>query len=824
MGVLILLPAFLGGLQFEREGWLFGGLAALALVVAALVVESRSGRRIAEHVHARRLATFAPWRSSARRKGRAVAAGAAVLFGSLALAGPQLGVIERPAVQRGIDLIVCLDTSRSMLARDLKPSRFERAKREVRGLLSGIGGDRVALIAFAGDARIVAPLTADMGVLASLVQSLDLRENLVGGTDLSVAIDAALDLFDGRTGASEAIVLVTDGEDLSEQGLAAAERAAEQGIAVFVVGIGTRAGGKIPVLEADGSEGFLVDEEGTEVVTRLEDESLVALAAASGGGYASTESSPNPLESLYGGGIAKLDARDIRGGVERVPADRFQWPLVLALLCIAFELGLREHRRPGAARGAGSVPRPDRKASPAPFQREGGLASERIMGSTPEASALGASRSGASSGAPSANGAALAPSGAESAGAALGAVPLLVVAVGLAVLQGVPAGTGADLAGVDAAAAPQVATDLDGALSGAEPASSEGVLVAVVPPDVSSDPQLALTLVFELLGEGRDADAIEAVELALTGAGAGAGARASRDRAVLHFALGALLSRATVEAAVVGGVAPEDIEESEQRALEALQQARLLAGPGELRLAALYDAGTLQLYSAEREFRAVVDADLLAQSAGPQMPGAGAPAPDELPDLEALAERFRVARGPLVEHLRTGSAPKDVRANLEWIQRRLRDLERMAEEQEQQQQENEEPQEGEDEEQDPGPDEQESGEDSQQDESGEQEPSDQEGEQGEQPEDPSQPGEEEAPEPQESEGADEAAEDGPEEGPEEGASEQEGEAQAASEVPALSDEEIQQLLQRLQQIEAQVEERRRAVLEQSSKRGVLRDW
>jgi Ca-activated chloride channel family protein len=143
--------------------------------------------------------------------------------------------------------------------------------------------------------------------------------------------------------------VITDGEDLEGRGLEVAKRAGERGIRVYVVGMATQGGGKIPE-----RNGFVRDEDGKEVVTKLADDTLRAIADATGGAYLSAESSPTPLEEIYTKRIQTLEARELVAGKERIPHDRYQWPLVLAVACLLAEAGLRE-RRPGAVRAGGGA-------------------------------------------------------------------------------------------------------------------------------------------------------------------------------------------------------------------------------------------------------------------------------------------------------------------------------------------------------------------------------------------------------------------------------------------------------------------------------------
>ena len=331
------------GFDFVRGGlWplVFAAVVLCGVGLLGLAARRRERERM---VSSAQLARFLPGYSLNRARLRLALASIAVFLLAVSLLGPVRGYTEREVRRRGLDLVICLDTSRSMLSGDVRPSRLERGKREIRGLFEQLAGDRVALVGFSGDAREIAPLTHDRTTLTALLEDVSPSDNRKGGTDIGAALERALALFDERTGNHEAIIVLTDGEDLEGQGLQQATLAAEQGIRVYVVGVGTVDGGKIPVVLEDGSEGFL-RQGSREVVTRLESSTLEAIAEATGGLYLSTEQSPTPLEYLYRASISRMDRQVLSGGVERVPHDRFQWTLVLALGCMIAEAGLRERR------------------------------------------------------------------------------------------------------------------------------------------------------------------------------------------------------------------------------------------------------------------------------------------------------------------------------------------------------------------------------------------------------------------------------------------------------------------------------------------------
>ena len=201
----------------------------------------------------------------------------------LAWMEPQLGEERVPIERRGLDVIFCLDTSRSMLARDLEPSRLERAKRDIRSLLPTlVGGDRVALLAFAGQTRLVVPPTHDIDSFKHLLERVDTDTVRVGGTDIAAALRRALELAETGEERTTAIVLLTDGEDLAGAGKQAATEVRLRGIVLHAVGYGSTLGSKI-LVAGEGEEGFLKSASGDEVVSSLDADSLRAMAEAAGG-------------------------------------------------------------------------------------------------------------------------------------------------------------------------------------------------------------------------------------------------------------------------------------------------------------------------------------------------------------------------------------------------------------------------------------------------------------------------------------------------------------------------------------------------------------
>lgn len=281
-----------------------------------------------------------------RRALRRVLFTLALLLSLLAVMQPHWGEDRRRVDQRGVDLLVCLDVSRSMLARDLPPNRLAHAKAEIAALANRTRGDRLGLVAFAGGARLLVPLTRDTG---SFLHLLDLADPFVvtrGGTDLGAALEASLGALSGATGEHEVVLLITDGEDLEDRGLRAAAACAERGVTVHCVGIGSTRGSKIAVaVPGEAGERFLRDASGEEVVTVMDPAALRAIAETTGGRYVEAATTLRPLIELYEAEIVPMAAKSFGSGGRDGRANRFQLPLAAAFVLLVIELAMTDRRR-----------------------------------------------------------------------------------------------------------------------------------------------------------------------------------------------------------------------------------------------------------------------------------------------------------------------------------------------------------------------------------------------------------------------------------------------------------------------------------------------
>jgi len=264
----------------------------------------------------------------------------------ISLCRPQWGFTYRPVKRHGLDIMVIIDVSKSMLTQDVLPSRLERTKLAIKDLVMKLNGsDHIGLIAFAGDAMVMCPFTYDYsGFLLSLD---DLGTDSVprGGTNITQAIDESVKAYQGMTDSDKAVVLVTDGEDQEGDAISAARRAKEKGVRIFTVGVGTREGDLIQVTNADGQTEFLNDSDGNVVKSHLNENLLQQIAYVTGGAYIRSGGAQFGLDYLYDHQLSKLKKHDSEEKVAKLYDERFQWPLTLAFELLFVELVFLNRKR-----------------------------------------------------------------------------------------------------------------------------------------------------------------------------------------------------------------------------------------------------------------------------------------------------------------------------------------------------------------------------------------------------------------------------------------------------------------------------------------------
>ena len=319
------------------HAWVLYFLWVLPLALLCLIVYGRQRKKAMDRIADPHLLARLTGRV---QKGRSFIKGA-LLLGALflmlvALAGPRWGSRYEEVSRKGVDIMIVVDVSRSMLAEDIKPSRLERARREVLDLLQVIEGDRAGLVAFAGAAFVQCPLTLDYGALIMFLSSLGPDLIPVPGTDLGASIESALSSFDFKSETDKVILLITDGEDNEKRGLEAAGKAARKGVKIFVFGMGEAAGGPIPVGGNKG--GFEKDKQGKLILSKHDEEGLRKIASRTGGAYVRSVAGDLDLDLLYFDGIkVRTEATTLKSGKIRIFEERFTFFLLAAFLFLILE-------------------------------------------------------------------------------------------------------------------------------------------------------------------------------------------------------------------------------------------------------------------------------------------------------------------------------------------------------------------------------------------------------------------------------------------------------------------------------------------------------
>jgi Ca-activated chloride channel homolog len=310
--------------------WL--GLLAVPLVALAAWGEQRRRQETTRlfGADAAGAALLLPGRGA--RLVRCALLAAAGLLLIIAFCGPQWGVVAEERQTKGVDILIALDTSKSMLADDVIPSRLSAAKEAIALLTARLSGDRIGLLAFAGSAFLVCPLTTDYGVFSGALSETGVDTIPLGGSSLAAALNEAKRAFSGREGGGKLLIVVSDGEDHGGDYAAAAKSLHDAGVTVYSVAAGTLPGGLIPLPQGE----FFKDGRGVVVKSRLQQAPLQAIAAAAGGRLLELSAGRNVLADLYAHEAAALRQKAVTTVRMRL-RERFQIPLALALMLLSIE-------------------------------------------------------------------------------------------------------------------------------------------------------------------------------------------------------------------------------------------------------------------------------------------------------------------------------------------------------------------------------------------------------------------------------------------------------------------------------------------------------
>lgn len=331
-------------IRFEYPLFLWLLLLTPLWVAGLLWALARRRRAASKFVSEKLLARVAYSMSEARLRLKMIVWVAAWTLLILGAAGPQVGTKLEEVKREGIDVVLAIDVSSSMMCEDLSPSRLENAKHEMQKFVGGLKGDRVGMVAFAGTAIVQCPLTSDYGAAKLLIRIL--QPDLVPeqGTALADAIEAARTSFNNPDVKSRVLVVITDGEDHEEAAVEAATKAAQDGVRIYTIGMGTPQGAPIPLKDKRGADaGFKRDKAGAIIVTRLNDLLLQRIADAGNGKYLRGTQSAQELDAIWND-ISRMEKKEFGKKQFTSFENRFQYLVLPALLLLLAEFLISERK------------------------------------------------------------------------------------------------------------------------------------------------------------------------------------------------------------------------------------------------------------------------------------------------------------------------------------------------------------------------------------------------------------------------------------------------------------------------------------------------
>jgi Ca-activated chloride channel family protein len=346
-------------MSFGNPFWLWALLVWPLLAFFFAQAEQRGAERLQKFVAARLLPQLAGTVNLGRRIFRFVLLLLVLALVIISLARPRWGYSYDEVKRKGLDLLIAVDVSRSMLSNDVQPSRLDRVKLATQDLINELQGDRFGLIAFAGRSFLQAPLTIDYDAAVDSINELDTKIIPEGGTNIADAIALATRTFGKTAIGNRALIIFTDGEDLSGDAVSAAKAAADAGVQIFTVGVGTPSGSLIPIQSDSGGTAFVKDEKGEVVKSKLDETRLREIAQAANGFYLHLENGPRTMQQLFNDGLAKMQVADINARLSRQPIERYQWPLAAAILFFAIALLINDRkggRKTTSTGGTGALP------------------------------------------------------------------------------------------------------------------------------------------------------------------------------------------------------------------------------------------------------------------------------------------------------------------------------------------------------------------------------------------------------------------------------------------------------------------------------------
>lgn len=314
--------------------WILAFLPVLWLIFA--LVQRWRNRQLSLFASHEAIKKLSPEKDSSKFVYKFVLFNLALVALIIALANPQIGSKLEEVKRKGVDLVICLDLSNSMMAEDIKPNRLENAKRAIERLLDKIKNDRIGIVVFGGEAYTQLPITTDYAAAKMFLNTVNTDIIPIQGTAIGKAIDMAMRSFDPESKTAKSIIVITDGENHEDDAIEKAQEAAQKGISIHTIGMGSIEGAPIPIYRGGKRTGFRKDRNGNSVVTKINEENLMNIAAAAKGIYVRASSSNTGLDYVFQE-IEKMEKAEFGSKMFTDYEDRFYYFTAIAFALLLIE-------------------------------------------------------------------------------------------------------------------------------------------------------------------------------------------------------------------------------------------------------------------------------------------------------------------------------------------------------------------------------------------------------------------------------------------------------------------------------------------------------
>ncbi len=331
--------------MYELEEKTYFNYLMIIIVLIAIFMINRFWKRKKQREFASEemLNRLAPNRSSFKQYLKLIMLSLAFLMMIIALVNPKVGSKLKTVKRQGVDIVFALDVSKSMLAEDIAPNRLLKSRQIISKVIDKLGGDRIGIIAYAGKSYPLLPITTDYAAAKMMLQNADTDMIPSQGTAIASAIEMTNQYFDDEDQKNRILVIISDGEDHEEDALAAAEIAKGKGIKIYSIGVGTEAGGPIPIKSRGQITGYKKDREDNVVVTKLDKRVLIEVAQATGGKYMDSQDT-RQIVSEFTKILSGMDKKEFETKVFSDYEDQFQWFIGLAILFLILDVFFLERK------------------------------------------------------------------------------------------------------------------------------------------------------------------------------------------------------------------------------------------------------------------------------------------------------------------------------------------------------------------------------------------------------------------------------------------------------------------------------------------------